>query len=69
MASLVLLSRLVSLYPLYLSLQAKKKQREKRFGRDEAKVSVRIPKSGSKQGRPLQECEVWFVCGGRVFLT
>ena len=47
----------------------KGKQREKRLGREEAKVSVRIPKERIKQGRPLQECKVWFVCGGKVFLT
>ena len=54
--------------PLYWRLQAKRKQSEKRLGKGEANVSVRIPKERIKQGRLLQECKVWFVCGGRVFL-
>ena len=37
----------------------------KEVGKEEAKVSVRIPKERVKQGRPLQECKVWFVRGGR----
>ena len=60
MAALVSSSR-----PVYMRLEAKRTQRGKRLGREEANVSVRIPKSGSKQGRLLQECKAWFVCGGR----
>ena len=37
-------------------------QGEKRLGKEDAKVSVRIPKERIKQGRPLQECNVWFLC-------
>ena len=46
---------------LFSRLHAKGSRGKKRLGKEEAKVSVCIPKERITQGRPLQECKVWFV--------
>ena len=47
-----------------MRLQAKRKQRGKRLGREEAKVSVRIPRSGSRMVVRFRNARCGF-CGGR----